>query len=80
MTKDIGQRNYRKLFYYFENKIPIHIKLNSGQWCNGNILDLNENKLTMVLKEFVRGELPILLEEIDNISEYKERGEYVDKV
>lgn len=73
MINDTGQRNYRNLLYYLENKKAIHIKLVSGDWRNGIIVDLNEAKLTLVLKEFVMGTIPILLEDITNIQEYKER-------
>lgn len=78
MTKDIniGVNNYRKLLYYFENKIEIHFKDTKGIWYNGLILDLNEFKLTLVLKERVRGEIPFLLEDIESssITKYREEG------
>ena len=77
MTNEIGQNNFRKLLYYFENKIWIHFKDLDNIWYNGLILDLNEKKLTMVLRERVRGEIPFLLEQInpDSITKFKERGE-----
>lgn len=80
-SKDVKQRameNYRKLVYFFENKISVHIKIienNEEVWLNGNILDLSEEKLTMVLQELQRGGLPILLEDVTKISKYKEKGE-----
>ena len=74
MNNELGQQVYRKLIYFFENKIPIHFSLNSGGWKNGLILDLNEEKLTLVLRERVRGEIPILLECIneDSICKFNE--------
>lgn len=74
MTNDIGQMNYRKLLYFFENKIKIHFKDLDNIFFNGTILDLNENKLTMVFAERIKGTIPILLECIksDSISEFKE--------
>ena len=68
---------YRKLAYFFENEIPIHFCLVKGGWKNGLIIDLSDDNETMVLKEFVEGPLPFLLEEIDvdTIKAYKERGE-----
>jgi len=65
MNNELGKQVYRKLLYFFENKIPVHFSLISSGWKNGEIVDLNEKKLTLVLKEFVEGELPFLCEEID---------------
>ena len=77
MKNDIGQINYRKLFYYFKNKILVHFKDKDNIFYNGLILDLNEKKLTLVLRERVRGDIPFLLENIDSnsISKFKEEGE-----
>ena len=77
MTNETGQRNYRKLLYFFENQIHIHFKDLDEIFYNGLILDLSEEKLTMVLRERVRGSIPILLECIneETIQEFKERGE-----
>ena len=77
MKNELGTQAYRKLIYFFENKIPIHFSLNSGGWKNGIIIDLNEKKLTLVLNEFVEGELPFLLEDIklDSIKPFKEKEE-----
>lgn len=71
-----GSQVYRKLYYYFENKIPIHFCLVRGGWKNGLILDLNEQKLTLVLSEFVEGTLPFLCEEIDfrTIEEFRRKS------
>ena len=76
MNNEIGEESYRKLLYFFEKKIAVHFTTFSGAWKNGIILDLNEKKLTLVLKEFVDGNLPFLLEEINpsSIKEYRERG------
>ena len=75
MKYEIGKEVYRKLLYFFENSIPVHFKTFKETWHNGLILDLNESKLTLVLKEFVQGEIPFLLEEInpDKISKYVEK-------
>ena len=71
MTDDEAKRTYRKLFYFYENKIPVHFKLETGEFRNGKILDLNSETLTLVLKEFVFGEIPLLLENIDPNSIFK---------
>ncbi len=77
MTNEIGQMNYRKLLYFFENKIKVHFKDLDHIFYNGLILDLSEEKLTMVLRERVRGEIPILLEFINpnSITKFNEVGE-----
>lgn len=77
MRNEIGDMNYRKLLYYFKNNLMIHFKDLDNIFYNGLILDLNERKLTMVLKERVKGEMPFLLEQIqtDSISKFVERGE-----
>ncbi len=64
MNNELGTQAYRKLLYFFENKIIVHFSLYSGGWKNGLILDLSEDKLTLVLKENVEGELPFLCEDI----------------
>ena len=68
MTNDKAKRTYRKLSYFYENKIPVHFKLETGEFRNGEILDLNDEKLTLILKEFVFGEIPLLLEDINSNS------------
>lgn len=76
MTNDIGQTVYRKLLYFFENNLRVHFKDLDNIFYNGLILDLNEEKLTLVLRERVRGEIPFLLENIneDSISKFNEEG------
>ncbi len=65
MKNELGKQAFRKLVYFNENKIPIHFSLTSGGWKNGKIIELNEDKLTLVLNEFVEGELLFLLENIN---------------
>jgi len=76
MTNEIGQNVYRKLIYFYENKKKIHFKDLDHIFYNGEILELNEKKLCMVLRERIRGVIPILLEFIkpDSIQEFKEEG------
>lgn len=77
MTNEIGQENYRKLLYFFKNNIHVHFKDLDKIFYNGLILDLNEQKLTLVLRERVRGTMPFLLENIDtnSIAALKEEKE-----
>lgn len=75
MTKDkTAQDSFRKLIYFYKNQIPIHFKDLDNIFYNGLIIDLNKNKLTMVLHEHIKGTIPILLEFInpDSIREFKE--------
>ncbi len=77
MKNELGTQSFRKLNYYFENKIMVHFKLYSGGWKNGTILDLNENKLTLVLNERIEGELPFLCEDVitESIKPFTEKPE-----
>ena len=76
MINEIGKDNYRKLTYFFENKIRIHFKDLDDIFYNGLIIELDEKKLCMVLRERIKGIIPILLEQIKlgSISEFKEAG------
>ena len=64
MTND----TYRKLLYFFENKIEVHFKDVDNIFYNCLILDLNEKKQTMIIDERVKGTMPILLELVNNNS------------
>ena len=78
MTKEkIAIESYRKLLYFFENKINVHFKDFDDIFYNGLIIDLNEEKKIIVLNEKVKGTIPILLEDVnpDSISKYREIGE-----
>lgn len=66
MTDDkIANNSYRKLLYFFSNKIAVHFKDFNNIFYNGIIEDLNEEKKTLILKERVRGTMPLILEDID---------------
>ena len=78
MINEKGLRNYRRLLYYKEKHIAVHFDLDTKhEWCNGTILDLDKEKLTLVLNEFKKGEYPILLEDIneESIEPYVNREE-----
>jgi len=68
MTNDKGKKVLRKLNYFYKNEIPVHFKLETGEFRNGKILDLSKEKMTLVLKEFVMGTVPFLLENINENS------------
>lgn len=62
MTND--KEKYDKLNYFFIEKKKVFFRLNSGLWRKGFIIDLNERMKTIVLKEDILGEIPILFEEV----------------
>lgn len=74
MKNERGLTVYRKLLYFYENKLKVHFKDFNEIFYNGEIIDISEEKLTLVLKERVMGTLPFLLEKInpDSIYEFKE--------
>lgn len=77
MTNDIGDMNYRKLTYFYKNKILVHFKDNDDIFYNGLILNLNREEHILILDERVKGNIPIVLEDIktNSISEFTELRE-----
>lgn len=78
MTKDkIAQDAYRKLIYFYKDKIKVHFKDFNDIFYNGLVIDLNDASKIMILIENVKGTIPILLEDVnpDSICKYKEVGE-----
>lgn len=59
----------KKILYFYNQKIPIHIKLNNGKWMNGEIILIEVD--LFIIKDFKRGEVPVMYEEINNIEKYK---------
>jgi hypothetical protein len=69
MENEYGQRVYRKLLYFSERGQAVHFTTSeTGAFYNGIILDLNEDKQTLVLQEFKLGSIPFLLEDINEDS------------
>lgn len=75
MKNDTAKEVYRKLLYFFDNQIWVHFKDLDGIFYNGLILDLNEEKFTLVIKERIRGTMPFLLEHINPNSIEKFKSE-----
>ena len=77
MTNEIGDINYRKLAYFYVNKILVHFKDTEDIFYNGLILNLNRKEHILILNERVKGNIPIILEEIktDSICEFTETRE-----
>ena len=74
MTNEIGDINYRKLIYFYENKIKVHFKDFDEIFYNGLILNLKKEEHILILNERVRGNIPLVLEKIkpDSICEFTE--------
>lgn len=71
-NNEIGKKVYRKLTWFYKQQLPIHFcLLDKFGWKNGEIFELDEEKLTFVLNEFKEGKLPFLCEEI-NINTIKQ--------
>ncbi len=68
MTNEIGDINYRKLVYFYENKILVHFKDLEDIFYNGLILNLDREGQILILNERVKGEIPITLEDIKSDS------------
>ncbi len=64
------ERLYRKLRFFYEEKIPIHFKLikNGMGFRNGTITKLNRETGIMILKENMMGEIPFALEDLNENS------------
>ena len=77
MINEIGDIIYRKLVYFYENKILIHFKDLEDIFYNGLILNLDREKHMLILNERVKGDIPIALEDIkpDSIRIFTEVGE-----
>jgi hypothetical protein len=72
IREDRAMRVYRKLYGFYQQGTAVHFRLidggDAGLWRNGMILTLDITSLTMILNELVLGEIPFLLEEIDEDS------------
>jgi len=76
--KDKGEKVFRLLQTCKENNLLVHFKFDDGKeigaFKNGEIIDLNLLKLTLVLKERKEGIKPYFLENInpDSIQPFRE--------
>jgi len=63
-----------KIYFYKDEKIKVHIDLLNGTFLNGFILkEAREN--VFVLDEVKLGEVYVFLKEIEEIEQFRERGE-----
>jgi len=63
----------RKIKYYFENQLPVHISLRSTRFLNGKVLKFAGDLL--IIDDQFLGATPVYLEEIKYVEPFKERGE-----
>ena len=54
MTRD--DNFYSDAKFYFDKKLPVHIKLKSGTWLNGYIQSVLKTRLILIEDKF--GEMP----------------------
>jgi hypothetical protein len=59
----------QKIQYFFDNKIPIHLKLKKDTWKNGTIIELSSDFL--MLEENLEGIQPIFFLEIEDVTAFK---------
>ena len=63
----------KKISYYFEKALPVHVVKPNGQFANGHIKEISED--FFLLKDFVVGDMPIFHSEIIDIIPFREREE-----
>jgi len=75
MQNVIGERVYRKLLFYLENKCLVHFTIKGNGYKNGLVTDLSQSKFTLVLQEYslelkslTQNFIPFLCEDIDSDS------------
>lgn len=60
---------YRNFYYFYSNNLPVHFKnINNVTWYNGSIESLDLATETLILKERVRGTIPIPFKQIKSDS------------
>jgi len=63
--RDETKRNktiYEIAKFFLDNSKPVHITLHSGQWFNGKIISISDDRLVLVEEKF--GEMLVLFERI----------------
>lgn len=61
----------KRMKYFFENKIKVHIKKNNGFFYNGLILELEGDLL--IIDDEKNKAMPIYIEEIKDIEKRREK-------
>lgn len=60
-----------KIDFYFNKKLAVHIDCYSGRYYNGDIIEISSDKKFVLINDRVLGEIPIMMEEIQNIEKMK---------
>lgn len=59
----------RKVAYFFNENIAIHLFYKSGEWARGNIVSIDGDKF--ILDERINGKIPIFFSEISDVQKLK---------
>jgi len=73
MMKSDNETIRRKLEFYEDYGKMIHLKLKTGRFYNGEVIEVREDMV--MIKDRKLGQIPILFSEIDEIEIYFEREE-----
>ncbi len=65
--------NYDRIKIFYEKGATVHISCD-GVFYNGEIIDINNVKKFLILKDKFLGETPIMFEDILKIEPYVEEG------
>lgn len=61
-----------KIYFYQEKNLSVHIDCYSGRYYNGRIIEINSKKGFVLIYDRVLGEIPIMLDEIQNVEKMRE--------
>ena len=75
MIKDKGYEEIarKKLEYFYQNKIRVHLKLYNGTFYNGLVFDYKKDFI--ILHDRKVGRVPVFFIEIKFVDEFREREE-----
>ena len=71
MIKDKRDDKFEKLLLYYKKNINVHLILKSTEWLNGILIEVEENYI--MINEFKKGVMPVLMNEISEIAPYIEK-------
>jgi hypothetical protein len=63
----------RKIKYYFENQLPVHISLKSTRFLNGKILEFAGDMI--IVNDHQLGAVPVYFQEIKYVEPFREKEE-----
>lgn len=62
----------KRVLYFYKEKVDIHVKMKSGYFYNGKILEVSENDFFIFIDAKL-GEMPLFFIDIKNVERYLER-------